>query len=70
MMSVGRWTASIVQAMVALLPLPVMPSSVWKRSPRTTPSDNSGDRRRLIPGRGEIGENLELGHPGDGTGSM
>ena len=40
MISVGRWTASIVQAMVALLPLPVMPSRVWKRSPRTTPSDS------------------------------
>ena len=32
--SVGRCTCSIVQPMVALLPEPVMPSSVWKRSPR------------------------------------
>ena len=36
--SVGRCTCSIVQAMVALLPEPVMPSSVWNRSPRSMPS--------------------------------
>jgi hypothetical protein len=33
MTSVGRCTCSMVQAMVALLPEPVMPSSVWNRSP-------------------------------------
>ena len=38
MISVGRCTCSMVQAMVALLPLPVMPSRVWKRSPRSTPA--------------------------------
>ena len=37
MTSVGRWACSIVQAMVALLPEPVMPSSVWNRSPRSSP---------------------------------
>ena len=36
--SVGRCTCSMVQAMVALLPEPVMPSSVWNRSPRSMPS--------------------------------
>ena len=36
--SVGRCTCSIVQAIVADLPDPVMPSSVWKRSPRRSPS--------------------------------
>ncbi len=41
MTNVGRWTCSIVQAMVALLPLPVMPSSVWNRSPRSRPLVNS-----------------------------
>jgi hypothetical protein len=29
MIKVGRWTASMVQAMVAVLPEPVMPSRVW-----------------------------------------
>src|SRR2546428_3355408 len=38
MTSVGFWTCSMVQAIVALLPEPVMPSSVWNRSPRFTPS--------------------------------
>jgi hypothetical protein len=38
MTSVGRCTFSIVQAMVALLPEPVMPSSVCHRSPPSMPS--------------------------------
>jgi hypothetical protein len=29
MIRVGRWTASIVQAMVAVFPLPVIPKRVW-----------------------------------------
>ena len=36
--SVGRWARSMVQAMVALLPDPVMPSSVWKGCPAATPA--------------------------------
>src|SRR5207249_2067143 len=32
-----RCTCSTVHAMVALLPLPVMPRRVWNRSPRSTP---------------------------------
>jgi hypothetical protein len=35
---VGRWTASIVHAIVAVFPLPVIPSRVWYRSPRVIPS--------------------------------
>ena len=31
--SVGRCTASITPAIVIVLPVPVAPSSVWKRSP-------------------------------------
>ena len=34
----GFCTCSIVHAMVADLPDPVIPSSVWKRSPRLMPS--------------------------------
>jgi hypothetical protein len=36
--SVGFWTCSTVQAMVAVLPVPVAPSSVWNRSPAFSPS--------------------------------
>ena len=34
----GRWTASIVAAIVIVLPVPVAPSSVWKRSPDSIPA--------------------------------
>ena len=33
MISVGFWISSMSQAIVAVLPVPVAPSSVWKRSP-------------------------------------
>ena len=36
--SAGRWTASITPAIVIVLPVPVAPSNVWKRSPFSTPS--------------------------------
>ncbi len=36
--SAGRCTASITPAIVIVLPVPVAPSSVWKRSPFCTPS--------------------------------
>jgi len=36
--SAGRWTFSIVKAIVAVLPEPVTPSSVWNRSPVSMPS--------------------------------
>ena len=38
MTSVGLCTCSMVQAIVALLPEPVMPSRVWYRSPLAMPS--------------------------------
>src|SRR5581483_3539088 len=34
----GRPTFSIVHAIVAVLPVPVAPISVWKRSPASSPS--------------------------------
>ncbi len=37
MMRVGRCTCSIIQAMVAVFPEPVMPWRVWYASPRFTP---------------------------------
>ena len=50
--------------MVALLPLPVMPSRVWKRSPPPDALRQLGDRGRLVPGRREVRDDLELGHQG------
>src|SRR4051794_3000544 len=41
MTSAGRCTCSIVNAIVAVLPLPVTPRRVWKRSPSFSPSDSS-----------------------------
>jgi hypothetical protein len=38
MMSAGRPVFSIVQAIVAVLPVPVAPTRVWKRSPARIPS--------------------------------
>ena len=37
MISAGRWTASIVAAIVIVLPVPVAPSSVRPLSPRSIP---------------------------------
>src|SRR6185437_7528721 len=41
MIRAGRWTCSMIQAIVAVLPVPVAPSMVWKRSPATMPSESS-----------------------------
>ena len=60
--SVGRCACSIVQAIVALLPEPVMPSSVWNRSPRSMPSASCGDGLRLVAGGLEVGDDLERRH--------
>jgi hypothetical protein len=38
--SVGRCTCSTIHAIVAVLPVPVAPRSVWKRSPASMPSDS------------------------------
>ena len=44
---------------VADLPEPVMPSSVWKRSPRVDALGELRDRCRLIAGRLEVGHDPE-----------
>ena len=41
MISVGRWTCSITPAIVIVLPVPVAPSSVVKRSPPSSDSEIS-----------------------------
>ena len=70
MTRVGRWTCSMVQAMVAVFPLPVMPSRVWYRSPRSIPADKRGDGGGLVAGGAQRGDDLETGHPADGTGGV
>ena len=45
----GFCTRSMVQPIVALLPEPVMPSSVWKRSPRVMLSARSSMARGWSP---------------------
>ena len=57
--SVGRCTCSIVQAMVALLPEPVMPSSVWNRSPRSMPSASAAMAFGWSPAGCEVGDHPE-----------
>jgi hypothetical protein len=37
----GRWTCSMIQAIVAVLPVPVAPSRVWNRSPAEIPLESS-----------------------------
>src|SRR5690348_9184844 len=49
MTSVGRCTCSIVQAIVADLPEPVMPRRVWNRSPRSMPADRASMARGWSP---------------------
>ena len=39
MTSAGRWVCSMIQAIVAVLPVPVAPRRVWKRSPARIPSE-------------------------------
>ena len=45
-----------------LLPEPVMPSSVWKRSPFSRPATERGDGLGLVAGGLHVGDELELGH--------
>jgi hypothetical protein len=52
MTSAGRWTASIVAAIVIVLPVPVAPSSVSPRSPRSMPAA----RRSIAFGWSAVGE--------------
>ena len=60
--SAGRWTCSMAKAMVAVLPEPVTPSSVWKRSPASMPLASPATALRLIGNRPVCGIDLELGH--------
>ena len=39
----------MIQAIVAVLPVPVAPSIVWKRSPASTPSESSAIARGWSP---------------------
>jgi hypothetical protein len=55
MTRVGFWTCSMVHATVALLPDPVMPSSVWYRSPLTMPSLSAA----TAPGWSPAGSNSD-----------
>ena len=56
---------SMVQAMVAVLPLPVMPSRVWKRSPCSTPRASAS----MAWGWSPAGDQLETSLKG-GTSDM
>src|SRR5207302_7983615 len=47
--SAGLPTFSIVQAIVAVLPVPVAPTSVWNRSPATRPSPSVSIARGWSP---------------------
>ena len=49
MTSAGRWIFSIVQAIVAVLPVPVAPSKVWKRLPSLTDAAISSIARGWSP---------------------
>ena len=62
MTSVGRCTASIAPAMVIVLPVPVAPSRVAKRSPASIPSRRDSIAARLVGGRVVGGVELEGRH--------
>src|SRR5581483_433460 len=49
MTSAGLPTSSIVHAIVAVLPVPVAPTRVWKRSPSWRPADSSAIARGWSP---------------------
>ncbi len=53
--SAGRCTASITLAIVIVLPEPVAPSSVWKRSPASTPSASAA----IASGWSAVGVKME-----------
>ena len=59
---VGFWICSIAQAIVAVLPVPVAPSSVENRSPFWTRSTIPRIGIGLIPGGIEVGDDLERRH--------
>ena len=67
---VGRCTCAITAAVVKHLPEPVMPSRVWKRSPRSMPVGERGDRLGLVARGREVGDELEGRHRADGNGAV
>ena len=66
MMSAGRPTFSIVQAIVAVFPVPVAPTSVCIAVAGLEAFGEGRDRRRLVAGRSIGGVCFELGHLGQG----
>ncbi len=56
MTSAGRCVCSITHAIVAVLPVAVAPSSVWKRSPERSPSDSAS----MAPGWSPVGSNVPV----------
>src|SRR5690606_7443192 len=67
---VGFWTFSIVQAMVADLPEPVMPSRVWKRSPASMPAASSSMACGWSPEGANSDTTWKGGMPPQGTGDL
>ena len=67
---VGRCTFSMTAAIVKLLPDPVMPSRVWKRSPRSIPAESARDRVGLVARGGQIGDELQCRHQLDANGGV
>ena len=68
MTRVGRCSRSMSQAVVADLPVPVAPSSTTSFSPPRMRRSSSLDRRRLVAGRLEVGDDLELAGRRDDVG--
>ena len=56
---VGRWTCSISHAVVALLPVPVAPSSTTSFSPLLMRSVEFRDGGRLVAGGLELADDFE-----------
>src|SRR6188768_1175299 len=65
MSSVGLPICAMTLATVKVLPDPVMPSRVWKRSPRRNPSTSW----RIASGWSPVGENSETRRNGLSTGA-
>jgi hypothetical protein len=64
--SAGFWTASIVAAIVIVLPVPV-PQQRHRTLAGPDALGQRGDRLGLVGGRGEGGVELERRHPTHGT---
>ncbi len=60
----------MVQAMVAVLPAPVMPEQGLVAVAPLEPGHQAGDGLRLVAGGAERRHDLEVGHASDGTGGV